>query len=418
MCKRDLFFLILFFLSACSSNSQDTLQHVEKGRRNAASQIHKPYVILISADGFRYDYAKKYNAVNLLRLSAGGVSAESMIPSYPSVTYPNHYTVATGLYPSHHGIVYNDFYDRKRKQSYSISNRKTVEDGSWYKGTPLWVLAEQQGMLSASYGYVGTEAAIQNTYSTYWYKYNRTTTVQKGIEALVKWLRLPEETRPHLITFYMGEVDHAGHTYGPDSKETRDAVLFIDKMVGEMMDSVTSSGLPVNFIFLADHGMTNVDTTTHIDITSMIDTSKFIIKSGSTSMHLYAKDTADIKGTFNLLKGKENGFTVYLRENIPAKWHYNKAEDTYDRIGDIYILPNFPRVLSTANAHINPGTHGFDPAMKDMHACFYAWGPQFKTATTLPSFENIHVYPMVCKLLGLNYTGIDGKLQVLQQILK
>jgi predicted AlkP superfamily pyrophosphatase or phosphodiesterase len=413
---RLVFFILL--LSIYELKAQDTLQHVEQGRKNATGQLNKPYVILISADGFRYDYAEKYNATNLLQLGSTGVKAESMIPSYPSVTYPNHYTVATGLYPSHHGIVYNQFYDRRRQKSYSISDRKTVEDGSWYGGTPLWVLAEQQGMLSAAYCYVGTEAAVQNTYSTYWYKYTNATTVERGIEAVMNWLRLPDEQRPHLITFYIGEVDHAGHVYGPDSKETKEAVLFVDRMIRAMTDSVSKVNLPVNFVFLADHGMANVDTTTAINVAALIDTSRFIIKDGSTSMHLYAKFPSDIKSTYQLLKKKENGFTVYLREQIPSKWHYDITQDLYGRIGDIYIVPDYPKVFSFSNNHINPGTHGFDPELKQMHACFYAWGPQFQKGKQVASFENIHVYPMICKLLGLNYGAIDGKPEVLREILK
>jgi predicted AlkP superfamily pyrophosphatase or phosphodiesterase len=197
MVKRC-FVSIILFCFASSVAGQDTTEHIILNRLNSKKQQKKPYIILISADGFRHDYLTKYNAANLLRFSKNGVRAESMIPSYPSVTYPNHYSVATGMYPSHHGIVYNSFYDRKRKQSYSISDRSAVEDGTWWGGIPLWVLAEQQGMVTAAYGYVGTEAAIQDTYSTYWYRYNKKTTVEKGLAAVERWLNLPGDVRPHL----------------------------------------------------------------------------------------------------------------------------------------------------------------------------------------------------------------------------
>ena len=143
-----------------------------------------------------------------------------MIPSFPSVTYPNHYTVATGLYPSHHGLVYNQFYDRSRQSSYNISDRKTVEDGTWYGGTPIWVLAEQQAMLTASYFFVGDEAAIQQTYATYRYHFNDTANVDFRINKVVEWLKLPEDMRPHLICFYISNVDHDGHMFGPDAPQT------------------------------------------------------------------------------------------------------------------------------------------------------------------------------------------------------
>ncbi len=416
---RSITIFLLLFVFCVTLHAQDTIQQVTPGRKNAAGQINKPYVILISADGFRYDYAEKYKAANLLRLRNSGVKAKSMLPVYPSVTFPNHYSIATGLYPAHHGLVYNQFYDRSRKAGYSIGNRKTVEDGTWYGGTPLWVLAEQQGMISASYYFVGTEAAIQKTYPTYWYRFGEDTDINYRINKVVDWLKLPEEIRPHLITFYISNVDHDGHMFGPDAPQTEAAVQFVDKAVGSMVEKVNALGLPVNFIFLSDHGMAAVDTVTRINIAAMIDTSRFIMRGGNTSLHLYAKDTADIEPTYQLLKKKADFFTPYLRAEIPAKWHFSKADDRFDRIGDIFIAPQYPKVLSSKMGRISPGAHGFDPAIKKMHASFYAWGPQIKKRITIPSFENIHVYPLVCQLLGLRYTeAIDGDPAVLDNIIR
>jgi predicted AlkP superfamily pyrophosphatase or phosphodiesterase len=410
---------IVFSLFCLSAHLQDTVQQTVPGRKNADSHLAKPYVILISADGFRYDYADKYNATNLISLRRSGVRAKSMIPSFPSVTFPNHYSIATGLYPSHHGLVYNQFYDRNRKDSYNMANRKAVEDGSWYGGTPLWVLAEQQGMISASYHFVGTEAPIQQIYPTYWYRFSDKTGINYRIEKVIEWLKLPEAIRPHLITFYISNADHAGHEYGPDASQTKAAVKLVDMAVGRMMEKVKKLGLPVNFIFLADHGMANVDTVTRINIASLIDTNLFIIRGGGTSIHLYAKNASAIQPTFQALQKKAKGFSVYLRENIPARWHYSKSDDRFDRIGDIFVVPTYPKVLSSGKNRISPGAHGFDPAIKAMHAVFYAWGPQIKKGMTISSFENVHVYPMVCRLLGLNYSHeVDGKVNVLKNILK
>ena len=416
---RNSIITFLFFLLCVTLHAQDTIQQIVPGRKNAGTQINKPYVILISADGFRYDYADKYHAENLIKLRNSGAQAESMLPSFPSVTFPNHYTIATGLYPAHHGLVYNQFYDRSRKATYSIGDRKSVEDGTWYGGTPIWVLAEQQGMLSASYYFVGSEAAINKTYPTYWYRFGENTDINYRINKVIDWLQMPEDIRPHMITFYISNVDHEGHMFGPDAPQTRDAVQFVDKAVGSLAEKVNALGLPVNFIFLADHGMAAVDTVTRINIASMIDTSRFIIRGGGTSLHLYAKDTTDIKSTYEMLKNKENGFTVYLREDIPPQWHYAKTDDRYNRIGDIFVVPQYPKVLSGNNNRISPGAHGFDPAMKNMHAVFYAWGPQIKTGMTIPSFENVHVYPLICRLLGLNISEqIDGDPAVLETIIK
>lgn len=394
--------------------SQDALENIVPNRKNSSEQISKPYLILISADGFRYDYADKFNAVNLKRLRSTGVEAKSMIPSYPSVTFPNHYTIATGMYPSHHGLVYNQFYDRQKKETYNMGNRKAVEDGSWYGGVPIWVLAEQQRMLSASYHFVGTEAPIQGIYPSYWYRFKDNINIDSRIQKVVDWLTLPDSIRPHLICFYMSNADTEGHMHGPDSKQTEAAVQFVDAAIGKMVDKISGLGLPVNYIFLADHGMAKVDTTTRINIAAKIDTSKFILRGGSTSLHLYAKNEADILPSFELLKKQEDGFRVYLRKDIPPQWHFNSAEDRFNRIGDIFVCPSYPKVLSGWSGRISPGAHGFDPAMKEMHASFYAWGPNIKSGKKIKGFENVHVYPMMCKILGLKYGHeIDGRKRVL-----
>ena len=410
--------LALFILQSITGLSQDTIQNIVPNRKNGAEQTTKPYLILISADGFRYDYADKYNAVNLKRLRATGVEAKSMKPSYPSVTFPNHYTVATGLYPSHHGLVYNQFYDRQRKETYNMSDRKAVEDGSWYGGTPIWVLAEQKGMVTASYHFVGTESPIQGIYPTYWYKFNDKTDIDFRIQKVVDWLKLPDSIRPHLICFYMSNADHEGHMYGPDSKQTAEAVQFIDAAIGRMVEKVGALGLPVNYIFLADHGMANVDTVTRINIASMIDTSKFILRGGSTSLHLYAKNADDIQPTYELLKKQEENFRVFLKKDIPSAWHFNTSEDRFNRIGDIFVCPVYPKVLSSWKGSISPGAHGFDPALKQMHATFYAWGPNIKSGKKIKTFENVNVYPLMCAILGLKYEHeIDGKMQVWKKVI-
>ncbi len=346
---RRLSFCITLTCVSLSIVAQDTIQQITPGRVNTKQSESKPYLILISADGFRYDYADKYDAVNLKQLRASGVQAVSMKPSYPSVTFPNHYTVATGLYPSHHGLVYNQFYDRNRKQSYNMADRKAVEDGTWYGGVPLWVLAEKQGMITASYHFVGTEAPIKNTLPTYWYRFSNNTGIDFRIQKLVEWLELPADKRPHLITFYFSEVDHAGHIYGPEAKETRDAVLYVDSSIGKMVQRVKETGLPVNFIFLADHGMAPVDTTSRINIGTMIDTSRFYMRGGGTSLHLYAKNKKDIMPTYLALKKQAKDFRVFLRGQTPAHWHYSIKDDYFNRIGDIFIVPVYPKILTRAH---------------------------------------------------------------------
>ncbi|RXK87485.1 alkaline phosphatase family protein [Filimonas effusa] len=399
---------------------RDSLQHITEGRKNSAAAQQQPYVILISADGFRYDYAEKYNAQHLIALGEKGVRASSMIPSYPSVTFSNHYTLVTGLYPSHHGLVSNYYYDRARNTSYAMHDKVKVRDGSWYGGTPLWVLAEQQQTLSASMFWVGSEAAIQDTRPTYYYDYNEGIPVNRRIGIVKEWLSLPEDRRPHFITFYVSEPDHAGHHYGPDAEETRHAVLSVDSIVYNLTQAVASTGLPVNFIFVADHGMTAVNREQPLKLPEGIDTSKFMVSSSGTTLMLYGKSKTDIRRLYKALKKAdkpENHYKIYRKQDMPAHLHYGEKDDRFDRIGDILLLPEWPYVF--ANKKPNPGYHGFDPTVvKDMHAIFMAWGPAFKQHLKIPSFENVNVYPLVAQILDLKITSpIDGSIKTLQNVL-
>ena len=396
----------------------DTVQHVISANRNTPEQQKKPYVILISADGFRYDYAEKYQASHLLELSDGGVRAASMIPSFPSVTFPNHYTIVTGMYPSHHGLVNNTFYDAKKNDKYSMGAKEKVRDGSWYGGTPLWVLAEQQHMIAASMFWVGSEAAIKGVRPTYYYDYNEQIKVAQRIQIVKQWLSLPEDRRPHLITFYLSEPDHAGHRYGPAAPETAQAVKAVDSTIYQLTEAVKSTGLAVNFIFLSDHGMTSVDQEHPLAIPAAVDPEKFMIPASGTMVDLHAKNKADIMPVYEQLKKEEKDYKVYLKTEMPERYHYGAKDDRMDRIGDILLVPEWPKVFSKGKP--GNGVHGFDPQkVKDMHATFFAWGPVFKNHLKIPSFENVNVYPLVTEILGLKYTEqIDGKKEVLHGILK
>ena len=419
--KKILFITLCCFCSIIIWAQQvDTTQKIIEGRRNSLEQQQKPYVILISGDGFRYDYAEKYGAKNLLALSNEGVRAESMIPSYPSLTFPNHYTIVTGLYPSHHGIVNNYFYDRKRKDFYSMRNQKTVQDGTWYGGTPLWVLAEQQHMLTASFYWVGSEADIKGLLPTYYYKYNEAIPMDRRIQIVKEWLQLPADRRPHFITFYISDVDHEGHAYGPDSPQTAQAVRSLDSTIQKLTIAVKETGLAVNFIFVSDHGMTNIDVDNALPMPSAVDTSKYIIPRGSELVELYARNKNDVDNTIAELKKEQKNFTTYKIGELPARLHYGIEDDVMDRIGDIILVPTWPHVFNFSTRKPNPGSHGFDPyVVKDMHATFYAWGPAFKTNLKVPSFENVNVYPVVTRILGLKYTDkIDGAPTLAEKILK
>lgn len=418
--KRFFSVLIFCFLSAFAFSQADTVQHIISGRKNSIKQQKKPYVILVSVDGLRYDFADKFQAKNLIALRNQGVQAERMIPAYPSLTFPNHYTLVTGLYPAHHGLVNNDFYDPKRKEFYKSSNKAKAEDGSWYGGTPLWVLAEQQKMLTASFYWVGSEAPVKGIYPTYYYDYNEKISINQRIKTVTNWLALSAEKRPHLITFYFPEVDHAAHNFGPDAPETEKAVQVIDSAINQLQLAVKATGLKVDFILVSDHGMVKVDTQNPITLPKAIDTAKFIIPPGGELLELYAKNKAYILPTYQQLKKTENNYKVYLKTNVPPNLHYGAKEDKYKRIGDILLIPTWPKVFQLHVGKVKPGQHGYNPyAVKEMSATFYAWGPAFKSHLKIPAFQNVQVYSVVTSILGLKPTEkIDGTTKLAKQIIR
>ena len=393
---------------------------------NSPEARKQHYVILVSIDGFRYDYAKKYDAKNLQALAAAGATApDGMLPAYPSLTFPNHYTLATGLYPEHHGIVANSFYDPERKQTYSLSNPATVTDGSWYGGTPLWVLAEQQGMRTACFFWPGSEAEIQGVRPSYYLKYDEKIPNHDRVEQVLAWLRLPEERRPHLITLYFSEVDHQGHEHGPDSDEVRAAVQAVDKEIGALEAGVKKLSLPVDVIVVSDHGMATVQGD-YITLDEYFSDSAAFEK--IVGSQLYAKSEADAQRAYDALRGKSGKFEVYRRAQLPARLR----DDGNPRSGDPIVVTTGPYLMrfsappSTSGTpeHKQVGAHGFDSErVPDMKASFFAAGADIRGAITVAPFDNVDIYPLVAKLLGLDTshlkTGpIDGDLRPLQGILR
>ena len=407
---------LLFFLLLCGAQGQQAVITVEHGP-NAAAQQSKHYVVLVSLDGFRYDYAKKYGARHLLAIAARGASVpEGMIPAYPSLTFPNHYTLVTGLYPEHHGIVGNSFYDPQRKERYSYTDAKTNSDGSWYGGTPLWSLAEKQGMRSACFFWPGSEAEIAGERPTYYLHYDDKFPDEQRIDQVIEWLKLPEEKRPHFITLYYSEVDHAGHEFGPDAPQTAEAVRHVDELMGTLEADLKALHLPIDLVIVSDHGMEKIQG-------GWIDLDKYAPLDGliTVGQYLYAPTEEAANATYQKLKAADAAFMVYRRANVPAELHFNGNP----REGDPIIVARGPYAI---RAHAPPpdredkaptaGNHGFDPyMMPSMKAIFYAEGPDIRAGVKLKSFENVNVYPLLVKILGLEEPPVDGSLGVLSGVL-
>ncbi|WP_028297235.1 ectonucleotide pyrophosphatase/phosphodiesterase [Olivibacter sitiensis] len=411
--------IFLWLVSFACFAQTDTAQQVIPNRLNGTDQLTKPYVILISVDGFRYDYMEKYEARHLQQLASKGVEADALLPSFPSVTFPNHYSIVTGMYPAHHGLIGNTIYDPAKKSRYNMSNAKAVKDPSWYGGIPIWTLAEQQHLLSASFYWPGSEAPIAGLLPSYYYPYNEKIPIAQRIHAVVEWLSLPEEKRPHIINFYFPEVDHAGHRYGPDAPETAQAVHFVDSAVYALSLAVQKTGLPVNFVFVSDHGMTTINQDEPINLSPLLDTTKVDVAFNGTIVDVHVRDKKEIKAIYNVLKAGEEHYRAYLKKKVPSKYHYGKKDDRFKRIGDIVLIANAPYYFSIKRP--NPGAHGYYVYdTPDMKATFLAWGPGFKEGAHIPAFENIHIYPLLAKMLGLHYEhhAIDGKMKVLEGVLK
>lgn len=422
------YFLIVFSLFICQLFSaqnipSDTAQIIVPNRYNSAEAMQKPYVIMISTDGFRYDYAKKYIAQNLIKYANAGVQAKAMLPSFPSITFPNHWSLITGLYPSHHGLIDNYFYDYKRKEGYAMNKKENAEDGSWYGGVPLWALAEKQGTLSASLQWVGSASNAGGIRPSYYYPYHEKFSPSEKVTKVIKWLQLPEEQRPHFIALYFPDVDAAGHHFGPDSKETERAVHLVDDAIGELVQKVNQLGLKnVNFIFLSDHGMIKVNGDKPLEIPDiLLDKNKFDIYNSQTLLRIYVKNPDEVKSTYKYLKAnKTEGYEVYLGKKLPRYLHFRTKDDRYGRIGQIVLVPKAPEIFLEKGKKTSVGKHGYDPrSVPEMKATFFAWGNQFKSNTVIDEFENVNIYPVVAEILGLKIEQpIDGKLRHIKKILR
>ena len=392
------------------------------GGVNSAEQQDKPYLILVSIDGFRWDYMDLYPTPNMDRLAASGARAERLLPVFPTLTFPNHYSIATGLYPANHGLVGNDFPDRTRDKWYSLHNREAVEDRWFYQGEPIWVTAETQGMVAASYFFVGTEAPIQGVYPSYWHPYDHDIPGEKRVDQVLSWLAKPAQNRPHLLTLYFEDVDDNSHWFGPGSPENIEAISRVDGYLGRLMRGLEKlpHGKRVNIILVSDHGQSPylADQPAFI-LNQHVDLQDIVSIDGGSYLFLYFnKDdpdrARDIVATAN--RHWDHG-TAYLPANAPALWHI----DNNPRFPDVLLMPDPGfAVLSSAQSKnkIDPGDHGWLPEMQEMHGFFVASGPNIKQGISMGPVNNVDIYPLMIAILGLQAPEkLDGDSTKLSGIL-
>jgi predicted AlkP superfamily pyrophosphatase or phosphodiesterase len=392
------------------------------------AQEREQYVVLISLDGYRYDYTDRFKPENLVKFIQGGTAAAAMIPSFPTKTFPNHYTIATGMLPENHGLVDNTFYDPHKDQVYSMGNRAIVEDGYWYGGTPLWVLAEQNGLKAASYFFVGSEAPVQGVRPSYYFPFDGSVPNLTRISKVFEWLQLPLEERPRMITLYFSDMDDVGHRYGPNNdKEIGSRLKRLDRELGALFEGLKSFDLDINIIIVSDHGMTEVPRENLLDLELITEGIAARVVNNGALAHLYLENPRDLKKIYRELKKRKEPIKVV---KVKDKAYYKNLIKHKDRMGDLLILPDLGHYLTTPKGMLVYqqraarfdtevfGEHGFSPEYRDLHGIFYANGPKIKEGLVIPPFQNIHVFPLVCAILGLPLPeDIDGKTEVLEDVL-
>lgn len=384
----------------------------------------KPTVILISIDGMRADYLDRFKPPALTQMAKTGVRAEWMIPSFPTKTFPNHYTIATGLYPANHGIVENNVYDFGTV--FTMSKREEVRNPRWWGGEPIWVTATKQGQLAGSYFFVGTEAPIErvNIWKTRYY--NGRVPNNMRVDKVLSWLDNPVNDRPTMITLYFSDVDDAGHEFGPDAEETKYAVWDVDSSIERLMHGLKKRGIEnkANVIVVSDHGMAkvNVRNTTFLDDHFDFDDTERILwtseiiqifpKPGrEESIYANIKDLShvtcwkkkDIPERLNYRQGKRVAPIVCSSQEGWITTNHKRYEDWIDDLDDL----DRPR-----------GAHGYDNALESMRATFIAHGPAFKSGFVAKPFPNVDVYNVMCKVLGLKPAANDGDLSRVRPMLK
>lgn len=383
----------------------------EKAGSAARLVKNEPYLIMLSMDGWRWDYAGRVPTPNLDRIAANGVQAEYLKPAFPSKTFPNHYSMATGLYPDNHGIVNNNFYCPELDMVYRLGDRKSVENAIFYGGEPIWVTAEKQGLITASYFWVGSEAPVRGVQPTYWKRYSNNEPFEARIDTVIAWLNLPVEKRPRLITFYFDQPDSHGHNFGPDSPEIDAMVIHLDSLVGVLLYKL--SKLPIaqqiNLIVTSDHGMTPISTERYIDLSRHVKREWFERTHGGNPLFLLQPVESKKEEVYKILKNVPN-LSVWRRGEAPERLNYGRNPRTLDLI----VLADSTWSVGWGAPRGNfftGGNHGWDNAKKDMHTIFYAIGPAFKQNHRHPPFEVVDLYPLIAHILKLKPATVDGKLE-------
>jgi predicted AlkP superfamily pyrophosphatase or phosphodiesterase len=375
-------------------------------------------VVLVSLDGFRPDYLERPAAARLRELAAYGVRARWLRPVAPTLTFPNHYTIVTGLYPAHHGIVGNGIRDTTIGYTFTIRDTAAVRDSRWWGGEPIWVTAQRQGRRTAAYFWPGSEAPIGGMHPTWYRRFDPKVPNRERVDQVLAWLRLPPDSAPALVLLYMGDVDEAGHAFGPDAPQEDSAIARVDSAIGRLQDGLSASGLTdlVDILVVSDHGMVATDSTRTIYVDDYLDPASVEIPELSPTLQIWPRQ-GSVDSVYRALAGRNPHLAVYRRADLPARFHF----DSTPRIAPIVALAAEGWLVTTherARTSKPPrGMHGYDPDLPSMQALFLARGPSFRRGAVVPGFENVHVYPLLAELLGVRPAPSDGRLDSLPRLL-
>jgi predicted AlkP superfamily pyrophosphatase or phosphodiesterase len=378
-------------------------------------------ILLVSLDGFRADYLDRRWAAHLRELGQKGVRAHWLTPVFPSKTFPNHYSIVTGLYPEHHGIVSNTMVDPVTRRRFEISDTLAVRDSSWWKGEPIWVTAVRQGRKSATFFWPGSEAAIGGIRPTYWKRYDVRVPNAVRVRQVLDWLSAPPEQAVSLATLYLSDVDYAGHAFGPDAPQTDSAIARVDTAIGQLLAGLDQRGLAgrIDLIVVSDHGMAPASPERTVFLDDYIDLADVTIVDMSPVAALLPR-AGEESETYRRLHDASPHLTVYRRSETPIRWHYRDN----DRIPPIIAVAPEGWLISTHARRSNPrasierGTHGYDPELPSMRALFIARGPAFRSGVTVPAFTNVHLYALMTHILGLKPAQNDGSLDSVRAVLR
>ena len=381
----------------------------------------QPYVILISFDGFRWDYCNRDITPNIELLIENGVKASSLQPVFPTKTFPNHYSIVTGLYPENHDIIFNYFHDPYTNRDFALWDSTEVTDARWYRGEAIWETLKFEGIKSASYFWPGSGVNKELKRPDYIYNYVRKDPPENKVNAAIKWLQLPYDKRPHLLTLYFSNTDNAGHYFGPDSEGMDETITSIDSSIGFLLSELETIGMrdSVNIILVSDHGMTGVSMDKVINIEEFLNGYNCSYSNYGPVM-MIQPDKANVDEVYDILKSNENHFKVYRKENIPEYLHFKN--NPY--ISKIILIAELGwSVITNENLEwIKPenfnGNHGYDNTELDMHGIFIASGPDFKSKFSTGTLNCLDVYPLLCKIFNVTpNANIDGRLDRIEFVL-